>query len=175
VRGGATVKIVGTGFVPGVVAMFGGVTATGRYDPRETTFSTFSIETPAHAAATVDLVVTNPDGRSARLASGYTYAPPESFDLNGTWGGYSTNGTDTWVEFEIRDNKLVRATCGYDGTIPFTFPSFPTVENGEFSFTAAGDATISGRIVSATEVLGTVSLPLCTTTLLPWRAGRKSN
>lgn len=173
--GGATIKIVGTGFMPGMVAMFDGIKVTGQYDSRDTSFSTFYTETPAHAAGTVDLVVTNPDGQSQRLASGYTYAPQGSFDLNGNWGGFSLNGTDTWVEFVIRDNRLVSASCAYTVHTPFTFASFPTVENGEFSFTADGGATISGRIVSASEVLGTISFPPCTTTPLPWRASRKSN
>ena len=159
VGGGATVKIVGTGFVPGMVAMFDGIRATGRFDTRDTSFSTFYTEAPAHAAGTVDLVVTNPDGRSARLASGYAYAPPQSFDLTGSWGGYSLNGEDTWVEFEIRDSKLVSASCGYDVTTPFAFASFPIVENGAFSFTADGGATMSGRIVSASEVAGDPQLP----------------
>ncbi len=168
--GGATVKIVGTGFVPGMVALFDGIRAPGRFDTRDTSFSTFYTEAPAHAAGTVDLVVTNPDGRSARLASGYAYAPPQSFDLTGSWGGYSLNGEDTWVEFEIRDSKLVSASCVYDGATPFAFASFPIVENGEFSFIADGGAAISGRIVSASEVLGTISFPQCRPGTMQWRA-----
>jgi len=30
---------------------------------------------PAHAAGTVDVVVTNPDGRSVAVAAGYTFVP----------------------------------------------------------------------------------------------------
>jgi hypothetical protein len=170
VGGGATVKIVGTGFVQGMVAMFGDVKATGRFDSRDTSFSTFYTETPAHAAGTVDLVVTNPDGKSHRLASGYSYAPPQSFDLTGTWGGFSLNGEDTWVEFEVRDDKLVSASCVYDLTTSFAFARFPTIENGAFSFTADSGATISGRIVSASEVLGTISFPQCRPGTMQWRA-----
>jgi hypothetical protein len=161
--------------MPGMVAMFDGIKVGGRYDSRDTSFSTFYTETPAHAPGIVDLVVTNPDGQSHRLAGGYTYAPQESFDLNGAWGGSSFNGTDTWVEFVIQDNRLVSASCAYDVRTPFTFANFPTVANGEFSFTADGGATISGRIVAASEVLGTISFPPCTSTpLLMWRASRES-
>ena len=155
--------------------MFDGVKTTGRYDTRDPSFSTFYTEAPAHAAGTVDLVVTNPDGRSHRLASGFTYVPPESFDLTGTWGGFSLNGEDTWVEFEIRDNKLVSASCGYDVTRPFAFATFPVVVAGEFSFTADGGAAISGRIVAASEVLGTIRFPLCIPGTLLWRARPKSH
>jgi hypothetical protein len=172
--GGAIIKIVGTGFMPGMVAMFDGIKVVGRYDSRDTSFSTFYTETPAHAPGVVDLVVTNPDGQSHGLAGGYTYAPQESFDLNGAWGGHSLNGTDTWVEFVIQDNRLVSASCAYDVPTPFTFANFPTVANGEFSFTADGGAKIAGRIVAASEVLGTISFPPCTTTPLMWRANRKS-
>ena len=81
--GGATTKIVGTGFRPGMVAMFDGIKVSGRFDSRDTSFTTFYTETPAHAVGTVDLVVINPDGKSHRVEAGYTYAPTDSFDPNG--------------------------------------------------------------------------------------------
>jgi hypothetical protein len=31
------------------------------------------------------VIVTNPGGLEARLSGGYTYEPPESFDINGDW------------------------------------------------------------------------------------------
>ena len=51
----------------------------------------------------------------------------------------------------------------------------PRVESGEFSVTADGGATISGRIVSASEMAGTISVPSCTTTPLLWRVSRESD
>jgi hypothetical protein len=171
--GGATIKIVATGFMPGMTATFDEIKVTGRFDSRDTSFTTFLSETPAHTAGTVDLTVTNPDGQSHRVAAGYTYAPQESFDPNGVWGGYSLNGTDTWVEFVIHDNRIVSASCAYDWTIPFTFAELPSVHDGEFSVVADGGATISGRIVSESEMAGTISVPSCTTTPLAWRANRK--
>jgi hypothetical protein len=62
--GGASLKIVGTGFRPGMVAAFDGIKVTGGFDSRDTSFTTFYTETPAHAVGTVDLVVSNPDGQS---------------------------------------------------------------------------------------------------------------
>ena len=176
-EGGATVKIVGTGFMPGMVATFDGIRVTGRFDSRDISFSTFYTEAPAHAAGAVDLVVTNPDGQSQRLPGGYTYAPQESFDLNGVWGGFAFDAMHTAVEFVIQGNRLVSASCAHDNfPIPFTFSDFPTVEKGEFALIADGGATISGRIVSASEVVGIVSFaPACTSTPLPWRADRKNN
>jgi hypothetical protein len=173
--GGATTKIVGTGFMLGMIAMFDGIKVTGRFDSRDTSFTTFYTETPAHAVGIVDLVVSNPDGQSHRVEAGYTYAPPDSFEPNGDWGGYSLNGTDTWVEFVIRDNRLVSASCSYSARVDLTFAELPSVESGEFSVRADGGATISGRIVSASEMAGTISVPSCTTTSLMWRANRKSD
>jgi IPT/TIG domain len=173
--GGATIKIVGTGFRPGMIAMFDGIKVTGTFDTRDASFTTFYSETPAHAVGAVDLTVTNPDGQSHRVAAGYTYAPQDSFDPNGVWGGFSLNGTDTWVEFVIEANRLVSASCMYDFSMPFTLSTSATVHGGEFSVTEDGGATVSGRIVSASEILGTISFPPCTTTPLPWRASRTSH
>jgi hypothetical protein len=174
VAGGANIKIVGTGFMPGMIAMFDGIKVTGRFDSRDTSFTTFYSETPAHAVGTVDLVVSNPDGQSHRVGGGYTYAPADSFDPNGEWGGYSLYGTDTWVEFVIRGKRLVSATCSYTARVDLTFAELPSVESGEFSVIAAGGARISGRIVSASEMAGTISVPSCNTTPLTWRADRQA-
>ena len=79
--------------------------------------STTFHETPAHSVGTVDVVVTNPDGQSHRVVAGYTYGSPEAFDLNGAWWGYTDNGTDTGVEFEIKATgssarlARTRSTC----------------------------------------------------------------
>jgi hypothetical protein len=158
-----------------MIATFDGIKVTGRFDSRDTSFTTFYSETPTHAVGTVDLVVSNPDGQSHRVEAGYTYASPDSFNPNGDWGGYSLNGTDTWVEFVIRDNRLVSASCWYNARVDLTFAELPSVESGEFSVIAAGGAAISGRIVSASEMAGTISVPSCTTTPLPWRANRESD
>jgi len=158
--------------MPGMVAMLDGVRVAGWFEPRDTSFITLHSETPAHAVGAVDLTVTNPDGQSHRVAAGYTYAPQDSFDPNGDWGGYSLNGTDTWVEFVIRGNRLVSAWCSFTASIELTFAELPTVQRGEFSVIADGGATISGRILSASEMAGTISVPSCTTTPLQWRANR---
>ena len=174
--GGASIKIVGTGFMPGMIAIFDGIKVT----PSSASFAAFYTETPAHAAGMVDLVVTNPDGQSHRVEGGYTYAPADSFDPNGGWGGYSLNGTDTWVEFVIRGNRIVSAsctcpTCTFDAKTPLTFAEFPSVRDGEFSVATDNGARMSGRILSASEMAGTISVPSCTTTPLMWRANRSTD
>lgn len=174
--GGATTGIIGTGLMPGMVVTFDGIRVTGGFVTSASSIA-FSTETPAHAVGSVDVVVTNPDGQSQTLAGGYTYVPPDSLDPNGDWGGYSLNGTDTWVEFEIRGSRIVSAsctcpTCTYDARTRLTFAEPASVKDGEFSVVAGGGATMSGRIVSESEMTGTISVPSCTTTPLIWRANR---
>jgi hypothetical protein len=68
--GGTSVKIAGTGFQSGATVTFGGNAATN-----VTIVSSNSITatTPPHATGTVNVTVTNPNGQSATLVSGYTY------------------------------------------------------------------------------------------------------
>ncbi|HEV8231857.1 MAG TPA: PQQ-dependent sugar dehydrogenase [Thermoanaerobaculia bacterium] len=73
-RGGESVILTGSGFVVGVTVSFGGVPAPSAIvlDPNGTRLL---VVTPAHAAGTADVVVTNPDNRTATLPAGYTFAP----------------------------------------------------------------------------------------------------
>ncbi|HEY6888529.1 MAG TPA: IPT/TIG domain-containing protein, partial [Solirubrobacter sp.] len=73
--GGAAVVIQGSAFASPARAFFGGVEATGT-----TVVSTTQIAAtvPPHAAGAVDVIVQNPDGQQATLASAISYsdAPP---------------------------------------------------------------------------------------------------
>lgn len=66
VRGGEVVVVTGSGFLPGVVVTFGGAPGTD-VTLLDSSSTRLSVVTPAHAAGTVDVVVTNSDGRSATL------------------------------------------------------------------------------------------------------------
>jgi hypothetical protein len=70
--GGTTVTITGTNFVSGATASFGGVAAPNVNVSNGTTLTAV---TPAHAAGTVSVVVTNTDGQSGTLTNAFTYAP----------------------------------------------------------------------------------------------------
>ena len=62
--------MTGTSFAPGATVSFGGASATA------VTFgdaASLSATAPAHVAGAFDVVVTNTDGQSAKLAGGYTY------------------------------------------------------------------------------------------------------
>ncbi len=68
--GGTAVTITGTNFVSGAAVSLGGTPASG-----VTVVSSTSVTatTPAHAAGSVNVVVTNPDTQSGTLTNGFTY------------------------------------------------------------------------------------------------------
>ena len=72
--GGTSVTINGSAFVSGATVSIGGTPATN------VTFvnsGSLTATTPAHAAGTVNVVVTNPDTQSGTLTNGFTFnAPP---------------------------------------------------------------------------------------------------
>ena len=72
VTGGATIKIIGENFQDGATVTIGGNAASNVIfvSPTE-----LEVEAPAGVAGSVDVVVTNPDGKSDTLAGGFTYTP----------------------------------------------------------------------------------------------------
>jgi hypothetical protein len=96
-------------------------------------------------------------------------------DAGGVWAGFTVHGTDTAVEFEIRDNTLVSAACAYTAATPFTFSNRPRVQNGGFSLVADDGATLSGKIVSASEIVGTLNFTAWHNTPLTWRVNRRND
>lgn len=69
--GGQSITITGYNFLSGATVTFGGVAATS---VTYASMTSLTAVTPAHAAGPVDVVVTNPNGISATLAAGVTYA-----------------------------------------------------------------------------------------------------
>ena len=173
VAGGSIVTIVGTGFMPGMTVMFDDIKATAPVQFLSSSSTRFYTEAPAHAIGAADLIVTNPDGQFQRMAAAYMYGLEDAFDMNGAWVGFTSNGTDTAVEFEIRGNTLVTASCAYTAATPFMFSTPPRVQNGGFSLIADDGATLAGKIVSESEIIGTMTFPACNNALLPWRVSRK--
>ena len=70
VSGGANVQIIGENFQDGATVTIGGNAASNVIfvSPTE-----LSVEVPAGAKGSADVVVTNPDGKSVTLAGGFTY------------------------------------------------------------------------------------------------------
>ncbi len=128
--------------------------------------------TPAHAAGTVDVVVSGLNGQSVTLANAFTYASPGTFDFNGGWLGFGNNGQDNSIQFDIRNDMLLSVSC--DGivsdSVTVTLSPPQPVTNSEFSF--AGDGvTFTGRIVSPSTATGTIRLGECTSDA--WYASRR--
>src|SRR5215213_9469954 len=73
--GGVPFLITGSNFAAGATVKVGGTLASGVI---VTSGSSISAVAPAHAAGRVDVMVTNPDGRSASLVGGFTYVSLQS-------------------------------------------------------------------------------------------------
>jgi hypothetical protein len=70
IHGGTSVTISGNNLVSGATVKFGGAAATAVVVASATTITA---NTPPHKPGAVNIVVTNPDGQSGTLASGFTY------------------------------------------------------------------------------------------------------
>jgi hypothetical protein len=70
INGGTVVSITGTGFLGGATVSVGGSAATGVTVVNSTSITA---TTPAHAAGTVNVIVTNSDTQSGTLTQGFTY------------------------------------------------------------------------------------------------------
>lgn len=163
--GDTPVVITGIGFRPGAIATFDGVRVAARFDGRYS--NRIYVDTPPHAAGTVDVLVTNIDSQPGRLEAGYTYVVPESLDFNGTWSGYPWDGSDLLVEFTIENDQLLSVSCD---TTTVTFSPPVPVTNGAFAFSRDG-SSMTGKIVSHTLAVGDIALAPCHAPF--WEAERK--
>jgi IPT/TIG domain-containing protein len=151
--GGTPVVISGSQFRPGAKVTFGGIeTVPFLHD------GSLYLATPPHAAGAVDVAVTNAAAESHTLVNGYSYAPPESFDFNGTWVGSAGAEYELHIAVTIENDFVTSVRC--DGSDPLTFTAPPVVRNGAFSFSGAGGA-MTGRIVSPSGALGTIDIGPC--------------
>jgi endonuclease/exonuclease/phosphatase family metal-dependent hydrolase len=107
--GGTSVSITGTGFSPGATVSLGGTAATN-----VTVVSSTSITatTPAHAAGTVNVMVTNTDSQNGTLSSGYTYSSPDASAFVRILTGNVQHGvgTDGATNYTRQTNILTRDT-----------------------------------------------------------------
>jgi hypothetical protein len=77
--GATEVVFTGHGFRPGVTVLFGDSPAL----VKEVADTKLTVEAPAHAAGSVDVVVTNPGGVKHVLAASYTYELDPPFTIYG--------------------------------------------------------------------------------------------
>jgi hypothetical protein len=87
--GGTSVTITGTNFLAGAAVTIGGTAATS---VNVVSATLITATTPAHAAGAVNVVVTNSNGLSGTLTSGFTYtASSETVLLEDTFNDNSLN------------------------------------------------------------------------------------
>lgn len=93
--GGTTVTITGSHFAPSATVRFGGDSATVLSRLADTGIT---VMTAAHAAGSVDVTVTNPDGQSARAGDGFTFVGSPSIASVSPTGGAPDGGTVVRVQ-----------------------------------------------------------------------------
>jgi hypothetical protein len=166
--GSAPVIITGSGFQSTVTVTIGGIIVDARTDFREVPGTKLYVETPAHDAGVVDVVVKNRTGAPGALAAAYTYAQPQSFDFNGDWWGVGNKGQVNAILFTIKNNAVVSVSCDIHWTLKFATP-VPVID-GAFSYSTEAGVVITGRIVSTSASVGTMNLAPCSAT--NWGAER---
>ena len=151
--GSTAVVITGTGFLPGATVSLGGNPATA-----VTVMSTTSITatTPAHGAGAVDVVVTNTDGQSGTLPSGYTYTVPNPAPTVSTISPASGPTTGATPVAITGTGFLAGATVSIGGT-----PATGVTLISGTSITATTPAHAAGAVnVVVTNTDGQSSPPL---------------
>jgi len=114
INGGTAVSITGTGFLAGATVSLGGTAATGVTVVNSTSITA---TTPAHAAGTVNVVVTNSDTQSGTLTQGFTYTtvsnPPPTLTGVSPASGTAAGGTSVTI---TGTGFLAGATVSLGGT-----------------------------------------------------------
>jgi hypothetical protein len=156
--GGAWIRLVGAGLLPDATLRIGDQRTTGRADHRDPPGTILYVEVPAHAAGTVDVTVVNRHGQAFVLPAAYSYVPPDALDFDGTWSGFGNAGQDIPLGIRIEHGVVVAVSCD---TVTVTLAHPPTVAHGEFSYAGADGVSVTGRIVSAAQAVGTMNLAPC--------------
>jgi hypothetical protein len=163
-HGGTTVWIIGTGVYSARVAVDGVVSSFEWAWPSDEIFGSM----PAHAAGPVEVILTDEYGQTASTT--FTYASPDTFDINGEWQGWAEEPRESRrLRLTIRDNRVVSVSCHDEPSV--TLDPSPVVVNGEFSFIGSDGVSISGRIHSPMTASGSVNLGTCRSR--PWAAEKK--
>jgi hypothetical protein len=145
--GGTSVTITGTVFQNGATVTFGGTAATA---VRFVSATRLIATTPAHAAGAVTVVVTNPDGQSGTLTSGFGYsgtlsitAAPASFSYPATVLKGDVVTLTSSFAVSVNDATLSNAGWNLQAQIG-------TLTNAANDTIAASNQTITAALASGT-------------------------
>ena len=168
--GGTPVYITGTGV--GTMGAVVSVTVDGISvsidDNGWPTYDAIYLSMPAHAAGTVEVILTDRWGQAAR--GEFTYASPATFDFNGHWQAWAQGPSPAGavLALTIRDNIVVSVSCSVcrngvtcDPVPSPTLDPQPVVANGEFSFAGSGGVSITGKILSPNYASGSIDMAAC--------------
>jgi hypothetical protein len=140
--GGTAVTITGTNFQAGATVSFGGTPAT----VTSVAATSISVVTPSHAAATVDVVVANPDGSGATSSASFTYFVPPSFALTASPTSKSVNRGSSAAY-----SLTVTALHGFTGAVTLSVTGVPTGTSASFSPTSVTTSGTAKMTVSTTR------------------------
>lgn len=171
--GGTPITLAGTNFVSGAKVQIGGVQATGVVF---NSASSLNAVTPAGTAGPKDVVVTNPDGQTATLVAGFSYAgvptiikvePPTGPAAGGTPITITGTNFATGATVKIGTNNATAVTVVNGTTITATTPAGAsgtvnvTVTNLDgSSVTKTGGFTYLAPPPNGTSVSPAVGFPL---------------
>ncbi len=139
--GGTPITIAGSNFQAGATVTIGGTAATGVVVVSATSITAV---TPAHAAGTVNVVVTNPGPQSATLFSGYTYNPAPTVGSVVPNSGPTSGGTVVIVN---GTNFQTGATILFNST-PATGVVFLGATQYQATTPAQAAGTVSVRVTN---------------------------
>nr|WP_248285320.1 cadherin-like beta sandwich domain-containing protein [Alteriqipengyuania abyssalis] len=149
--GNKAVTITGTGFLEVSRVTFGGADANAFTVASSTRID---VLTPAHAAGSVDVVVTTPGG-AATLANGYTYISSDA-----RLSALAVSAGTLSPAFDPGQGSYTVAVVNDVTTITLT----PTAAAADATITVAGNAVASGTASApVTLPVGTTSIPVVVT------------
>ena len=158
IAGGNVPSITGTNFVSGATVTFGGTAATGVTVAGSTSITA---TVPAHAAGTVDVVVANPDGQSAKLTNGYTYSAAEP--SLGLGVPYGDPNSATITAGQTASYTLSIGGEGMSGTASITCSGAPAGSTcsvpATLAFNASTPTTFTAKVITTARITAAVPRP----------------
>ena len=171
-KGGTPVQVLGTGFANGATVTFGGASAAVTWQSQ----SSLLAIAPAGSAGSVDVVVTNPDGKASTLAKGFKYVtltgpapevtavtPSSGPTTGGTVAAISGVGFLPGAQVWVGEKLAVQVVTSSEDLIVLTMPAGEpgvaavTVVNPDGTFGTLADAFsyyLPGTVPSQPPLVG---------------------